>query len=69
MTNNDKMAKLADIEMLKEQLASSDYKITKLAEALACGADMPYNAQALHQERQALRDKINELESEVNNEG
>ena len=39
----------------------------KCAEAMAVGAEMPYNMTALHKERQALRDKINELESEVQN--
>lgn len=57
--------RIAEIEDLKQQLASSDYKVVKLAEALAIGADMPYNALALHNERQALRDRINQLESEV----
>lgn len=61
--------KLAEIESLKAQLASTDYKAIKFAEALAIGGEMPYNAMALHNERQALRDRINELEKEVSNEG
>ena len=56
-----------EIERLKSELQESDYKITKIAEAMAIGAELPYDAQALHKERQALRDKINELESEVQN--
>ena len=58
---------ILDIESLKSELQESDYKITKIAEAMAIGAELPYNAQALHKERQTLRDKINELESEVQN--
>ena len=58
---------LSEIERLKSELQESDYKITKIAEAMAIGAELPYDAQALHKERQALRDKINELESEVQN--
>ena len=54
-----------EIERLKSELQESDYKITKIAEAMAVGAELPYDAQALHKERQTLRDKINELESEV----
>ena len=58
---------LAEIERLKSELQESDYKVIKCAEAMAVGAGMPYNVTELHKERQALRDKINELESEVQN--
>ena len=54
-----------EIERLKSKLQESDYKVIKCAEAMAVGAEMPYNMTALHNERQALRDKINKLESEV----
>ena len=56
---------LSEIERLKSELQESDYKVIKCAEAMAVGAEMPYNMTELHNERQALRDKINELESEV----
>ena len=56
-----------EIERLKSELQESDYKVIKCAEAMAVGADMPYDVASLHKERQALRDKINELESEVQN--
>ena len=55
------------IERLKSKLQESDYKVIKCAGAMAVGAEMPYNVTELHNERQALRDKINELESEVQN--
>lgn len=58
---------LSEIERLKSELQASDYKVIKCAEAMAVGADMPYDVASLHDERQALRDKINELESEVQN--
>ena len=58
---------LSEIECLKSELQESDYKVIKCAEAMAVGAEMPYNMTELHKERQALRDKINELESEVQN--
>ena len=58
---------ILDIESLKSELQSSDYKVIKCAEAMAVGVEMPYNVESLHNERQALRDKINELESEVQN--
>ena len=58
---------ILDIESLKSELQESDYKVIKCAEAMAVGAEMPYDVASLHDERQALRDKINELESEVQN--
>ena len=54
-----------EIERLKSELQESDYKITKIAESIAIGAELPYDAKTLHKERQALRDRINELEMEV----
>ena len=57
--------KSAEIKRLKSELQESDYKVIKCAEALTIGAEMPYDVESLHKERQALRDKINELESEV----
>ena len=59
--------KSEEIERLKSELQESDYKVIKCAEAMAVGAEMPYDVAILHKERQALRDKINELESEVQN--
>ena len=56
-----------EIERMNSELQESDYKVIKCAEAMAVGAEMPYNVASLHKERQALRDKINELESEVQN--
>ena len=58
---------LSEIERLKSELQESDYKVIKCAEALTIGAEMPYDVASLHTVRQALRDKINELESEVQN--
>ena len=58
---------ILDIESLKSELQESDYKVIKCAEAMIIGAELPYNMTELHTERQALRDKINELESEVKN--
>ena len=56
-----------EIERLKSELQESDYKVIKCAEAICLNEELPYNMTALHKERQALRDKINELESEVQN--
>lgn len=50
------------IEDLKKQLTATDYKVIKCHEYALCGLALPYDIEALHAERQALRDKINELE-------
>ena len=51
-----------EITELKRQLQSTDYKIIKCSECQLLGKEMPYDVAELHTERQALRDKINELE-------
>ena len=56
-----------EIERLKSELQESDYKVIKCAEAICINDELPYDMTELHKERQALRDKINELESEVQN--
>lgn len=56
---------LSEIERIKSELQESDYKVIKCAEALTIGAEMPYDVESLHKERQALRDKINELEEQL----
>ena len=60
--------KSSDIERLKSELQEGDYKVIKCAEAMAVGAEMPYDVASLHKERQALRDKINELEKAMSDE-
>lgn len=52
-----------DIKTLKESLSASDYKIIKCYEASLIGDTLPYDIVKLHRERQAIRDKINEIEN------
>lgn len=52
-----------EIEDLKAQLTNSDYKIIKCYEASLIGESLPYDITHLHRERQAIRDKINEIEN------
>lgn len=54
---------LTRISQLKETLASTDYKVIKCYEASLTGLPLPYDIDALHTDRQAQRDKINELEA------
>lgn len=51
-----------EIQKLKEQLEQSDYMIVKCYEYQLIGKELPYNLEALHRDRQAMRDKINQLE-------
>ena len=57
----------AEIDTLKAQIAEGDYKVIKCAEAQLMGEELPYNVAELHAQRQALRNEINVLESEILN--
>ena len=50
------------ISELKNLLRDTDYKIIKCSEYEMSGLDLPYDIAALHAQRQAYRDEINELE-------
>ena len=52
-----------EINTLKESLNNSDYKVIKCYEASLCGEEMPYDIKAIRSERQAIRDKINQIEA------
>lgn len=54
-----------EIQTLKDRLASEDYKVIKCYEANLLGLPLPYDVQQIHGERQAYRDKINELEASL----
>ena len=50
---------------LESQLNSDDYKTIKNAEAQAAGKPLPYNPDELHAKHQSWRDRINEIEDEI----
>lgn len=52
---------IPQIMALKEELAASDYKAIKYAEGLITAEDY----EPIKAERQALRDRINELEKQL----
>lgn len=54
-----------EIGQLKAELSATDYKIIKCSEASLLGEELPYNVSELHATRQALRDRINQLESKL----
>lgn len=63
----DKKAVRRQILELKAELTDGDYQIIKCYEASLTNAEMPYNIEELHNQRQQIRDKINELETKLDN--
>ena len=55
----------ARIDGLKAQIAASDYKIIKTYEYALLGEQTEYDIETVHAERQALRDQINTLETQL----
>lgn len=51
-----------EIQELKKQLDETDYKIIKCSEYSLAGKELPYNIEYLHEQRQAIRNRITELE-------
>lgn len=59
-----------EIRNLTSQLTSSvssvgDWKVVKCYEASLVGLEPPYDINALHAERQAIRDRINEIQHRI----
>lgn len=55
----------AQIDDLKAQIAASDYKVIKTYDYTLLGEQTEYDMEAVHAERQALRDQINTLETQL----
>ena len=55
----------AQIDDLKARIAASDYKIIKTYEYTLLGEQTEYDIEEVHAERQALRDLINSLETQL----
>ena len=53
------------IRDLEANLGATDYKVIKCSEAQILGETMPYDMEAIHAERQAIRDEINRLQKEL----
>lgn len=68
---NEEIAKKEqEIRNLQSELTSvvsdiGDWKIAKCMEYQAMGMDAPYDIGKLHEQRQAVRDKISEIENEI----
>lgn len=64
-TNAKMREMIADIKAIKayqNKLSESDYKIIKCYEYSLAGLEMPYDIEALHAEREAIREEIRKLE-------
>ena len=67
---DERMEKEQEIRNLQSMLSSTaspigDWKIAKHMEYTLLGMDSPYDIEALHAERQAVRDRINDLQEEL----
>lgn len=61
----DRKGVMKRIQVLKDKLSSTDYKIMKCYEATMLKEALPYDVSELHIQRQAWRDDINELEGKL----
>ena len=51
-----------EIRNLECDLRASDYEVIKAYEYSVCGIKAPYDMDAVHNERQKKRDRINEIQ-------
>ena len=61
----DLQVKKDKIQQLKRKLSDTDYQVIKNYEYFLANKELPYDIDAIHDNRQALRDEINRLEGEV----
>ena len=52
-----------EIRNLECDLRASDYEVIKAYEYEKCGIKAPYDMDSVHKERQAKRDRINEIQA------
>ncbi len=74
LTSEERARKAQEICNLTQDLCSpvsdaGDWKVCKCYEAALVGAEMPYDVKELHEKRQAKRDRINELQAELDADG
>lgn len=67
---DERAQKEQEIRNLQSMLSSTaspigDWKIAKAYEYTLAGLDAPYDLEELHTERQAIRDRINDLQEEL----
>ena len=68
-TDDEREQLVQEMTSLEWALKASDYKIIKSYECELIGEPVPYDIQAVHTERQAQRDRINEIKQMLSEEG
>ncbi len=66
--NKQRNTLITERQNLEDSLRAGDYKVIKCAEDKARGVakgNLPYDIDALHEERQQKRDRINEIEAAI----
>lgn len=69
ITDEEKEQLAQEMICLEWALKATDYKIIKSYECELIGEPSPYDIQAVHKERQAQRDRINEIQKILSEEG
>lgn len=62
MTDEEREQLVQEMMCLEWALKATDYEIIKCYEYEKCGIKAPYDMDAVHKERQAKRDRINEIQ-------
>ena len=62
MTDEQKLELIQEEAVLECELKATDYEIIKCYEYEKCGIKAPYDVDSVHKERQAKRDRINEIQ-------
>lgn len=58
-----------ELVSLEWALKATDYEVIKCYEYEKCGMKAPYDVDAVHKERQAKRDRINEIQALLAKDG
>jgi hypothetical protein len=69
LTDDEREQLEQEIISLEWALRATDYKVIKAYEYEMCGIKAPYDIEATHKERQAQRDRINEIKQTLSEEG
>lgn len=69
MTDEKREQLAQEMTCLEWALKATDYEIIKAYEYEKCGMKAPYDMDAVHKERQAKRDRINEIQALLAKDG
>ena len=69
ITDDEREQLEQEVAVLECQLRVSDYEVIKAYAYSVCGIKAPYDMDTVHKERQAKRDRINEIQKILSEEG